>query len=79
MFDICIIFNLVLYRSFSLLASLSCFSESGLYVSKTRITSLNPAVKVVSLSLKLWARSFTVPNVLFYFLPSSGQEPFHLQ
>ena len=42
------------------------FSESGLYVSKTRITSLNPAVKLVSLSLKFSARSFTVLNVPFF-------------
>ena len=40
-------------------------SESDLYVSRTRITSLYPSVKVMSLSLKFWARSFTLLNVPF--------------
>ena len=44
------------------------FQESLLYVSKTSITSSNPVVKPVSLSLKFSARSFTVPNVPFFIL-----------
>ena len=63
MLDVCIICDLVLHigtipcRRFSLVFSLR---ELGLYVSKTKMTSLNPAVRFVSLSLKLLARSFTV-------------------
>ena len=70
MLDVCIICDLVLHmgaipcRLFSLVFSLR---ELGLYVSKTKMTSLNPAVRFVSLSLKLLARSCTVLCVPFFF------------
>ena len=45
------------------------FSESGLYVSNTRITSLNPAVKLMSLSLN----SGQDLSLFSFLLSSSGR------
>ena len=47
----CICIGAIPCCRFSLVFSLR---ELGLYVSKTKMTSLNPAVKFVSLSLNSW-------------------------